>query len=153
MDTAQEAIEHALDMWANQAAADFDKTMSTWKTHKSPVHIDKSANRRIVYVDNPIYSYLNFGTDVRRVLLVGGKSKHGVTSVGKTSPGVIGSATGRQVGRVISRSFQFPGIQARNFDEAIAERIYNEVLPRIADDLSDSLARIFVNTIPDTRTP
>ena len=146
MSDIQSAIEATLDVLAEEAADDFRKTMQTWTAHKSPVIIDKKPNERTVYVRDQIYSYINFGTDVRRALLT-------PDWVSKTQPGVIGSSPGQGLVVAVSRSFQFPGIKARNFDEAIAERIYNDVLPRAAEKLADSLAKIFVEALPDMRTP
>lgn len=131
------AIEEVLDTLAANAAMDFRKTMQTWQTHKSDVMIEKSEGKRVVSVDNQIYSYINFGTDVRRALLT-------PDWVSKTQPGVIGSGAGAGLVVTASRSFQFPGIQARNFDEAIAEHIYNDVLPKLLDKLADDLVRITV---------
>ena len=138
------AIEAALDTLAEEAASDFRKTMQTWVSHKSDVYVEQKPYERTVYVRDQIYSYINFGTDVRRALLT-------PDWVSKTQPGVIGSGAGQGLVVAVKRSFNFPGIKARNFDEAIAERIYNDVLPRVAEKLSDELAQVFVDALPDMR--
>lgn len=142
------AIEHALDVLAEAAASDFSATMRTWQTHHPDVFIVKSKGLREIGIDDQIYSYISRGTDVRRVLLTGNlNATHGVTSVGKTSVGVISSAAGNQVGRVISRAFAFDGIKAREFDQQIAERIEREVLPQVLEDLADELVSMFTETM------
>lgn len=146
----QQLIENLLDALAAEAAHDFERTMETWDNHKSPVQIEKAAAKRVVYVADDIYFYLNFGTKVRRVMLVGeGQGRHGVTSVGKTRVRNLSSSAGQKRGLIISKKFEFPGIDAREFDLAIIERISTQVLPPLLGELADNLVE---SVITVTRT-
>lgn len=133
-------IELALDALAQEAVSDFNKTMKTWQEHKTPVTIEKSRGKRVVSVIDDIYAYVNFGTSVRRALLSPDWKS-------KTVPRVIDSGHGSGRVLAVSRAFEFPGIDARKFDETIVERINTEVLPKTLDALGNKLVRIIVTAL------
>lgn len=142
MATIDTLIENALDELALAAQSDFNKTMQTWENHKSPVQIEKSAHRRVVFVDNEIYAYLNDGTSIRRAFL---SRDH----VNKTFPRVIESRSGKsgRVLRILPREKAFPGIKAREWDLTIVEHIESEVLPAVSEKLADNLVTFIVRAM------
>lgn len=134
------AIEHALDVLAEAAAQGFSATTRTWQTHHPDVFIEKSKGLREVGVDDQIYSYVSRGTDVRRALL-------SFDFIPKTQPGTIGSGAGAGSFITASKAFSFPGIEAREFDKAIEERIDREVMPKVLEELANELVSMFTETM------
>lgn len=123
-------IEEALDKLAEEARLDFVRTMETWQTHRPTVNVVKLPKYRKVYILDPIYTYINDGTPVRRALL----SKDWKS---KTKVRTIQSGPGSGKVLMVSKKFNFKGIQARQFDQTIQERIVNEVVPPIAQQMVD----------------
>ena len=97
-----------------------EDVQGTWK-HKYPVTVEVSALGGYVEVsiNGDIPSYLNFGTAVR----------HAVMSddfIAKTVPNFIPSGAGAGRKLFVSKRVRLPGIEARNFDQSVADKVADQ---------------------------
>jgi hypothetical protein len=133
------AVANGLDGAAAGALVDFQVTTATW-SRKVQFLIDKSqADRRIVGTDDEIYGYVSGGTKPH-IIVAHGKALvfPGGGFRPKTRPRYIGSNKGSKGGAVIFRPVvHHPGTEAREFDEAIAEKWQKE-LPKTLQRAIDS---------------
>jgi hypothetical protein len=129
-DKMAKAVENALNGLALDVQADFGVTTQTWQTVDPDFNIEKKRGRRIVSTDNKIYGYLNYGTRVRHALMSPDFSP-------KTRKRYIGSNKGRGGLVAVSRRIRRPGIKAREFDQAIAEK-WEKLAPNVFQRAIDS---------------
>ncbi|MFG0252981.1 MAG: hypothetical protein ACF8NJ_08925 [Phycisphaerales bacterium JB038] len=111
---------------------DFDRTVETWdgdpyytsQEGENPSSIpeflegvweDKGVINAQVHTDEPLYFFLNDGTDVRYATMTD-------PFEAKTTPGVIGSGPGRGGLLYVDVNTPRPGIEARKWDRAIAHK-------------------------------
>ncbi len=125
-----DAVERGLDRAAEEVKQDFEKTMATWEQPSYFLVAPRPFERRIVTPD-PKYAWLNYGTAVRYATMTNPFSA-------KTEPGVIGSRAGVGGLLFVSRHHPRPGIIAREFDKAIAERFQQG---RLAEILQEEIAK------------
>lgn len=123
------AVTNALDGAAAGALIDFKTTTQTWK-HKVAFQIDKGRpDRRVVGTDDEIYGYVTEGTRPH-IIVAHGKALafFGGKFRPKTRVRTIGSNKGSKGGAVIFRKMvHHPGTDAREFEEAIAEKWQKEL--------------------------
>jgi hypothetical protein len=132
------AFVTALDGAAEGAKVDFETTTATWQ-HKVGFSIDKQDDRRIVGTDDEIYHFVNKGTKPHTIVA------HGRALVfpgggfrPKTRVKVIGSSGGSKgSGTVFRPVVHHPGTDAREFDQAIAEK-WQKQLPVIMQRAIDA---------------
>lgn len=111
----ERAIQNFLDAGAENIRVDFLVTAKTWR-NKPEFEIEKAGpETRKIFTRSKIYLYVSGGTRVRYAVMTRNFKA-------KTSPGVIGSGRGRGGVAFISRKHPRPGIQARNFPEAIIKK-------------------------------
>jgi len=113
------AVENSLSEAAASAKTDFGATTRTWDSQPD-FTIDSRPGVREVYTTNDVYGYLNRGTAVRRAVMVGGfrpKTRHRYIGSNKGKGGVV----------FISKKLSLPGIEAREFDIAVKEKMDDEV--------------------------
>ncbi len=125
-----DAVERGLDRAAEEVGQDFNKTVETW-TEPSIFLIESRPFTRIISTGDPVYGWLNNGTAVRYATMTNPFSA-------KTEVGVIGSRAGVGGLAFVSRHHPRPGIIAREFDKAIAERFQQG---RLAEILQEEIAK------------
>lgn len=115
------------------------RATQTWSDHNTPdfkkhITVGRGWIRWAIEADAPnaeaasisVYRLINDGTDVRRAKMTPDFKR-------KTSPGSLTSRPGRGRVQEISPNFDFPGIEARRFDEQI-----NEILePRLVEAIRE----------------
>ncbi len=126
-----DAVERGLDRAAEEVQRDFGFTTETWEEHHPVFEIISVPSKRTIQTNDDIYRFLNDGTAIRYATMTNPFAP-------KTEPGVIGSQAG--VGRLnyISRARPRPGIIAREFDKAIAERFQQG---RLAEILQEEISK------------
>lgn len=139
-DKLARAVANALDGAAKGAKEDFLVTTQTW-SHKPDFEIQEpSADRRVVGTDDEIYGYVTHGTKPHIIVPRNGKM---LTWIGanyrpKTRPRYIGSNKGGNDNTIVyTKMVQHPGTEAREFDEAVAEK-WRDQLPKIMQRSIDS---------------
>jgi hypothetical protein len=128
--TMRQAVKNGLDAAAKAAEVDFKVTVRTWRNKPSFVISSPDAATRVVGTNNMIYFFLTRGTKSymirarnRKILRFRGSYR------AKTAPGVIGSSSGGSSGaEIVARRVRHPGISARRFEEAIADK-WQQLLP------------------------
>ena len=123
------AVENSLSEAAASAKRDFMATTRTWDS-RPEFTIDSRPGVREVYTTSDVYGYLNAGTSVRRAVMVGGfrpKTRHRYIGSNKGKGGVV----------FVSKKLSLPGIEAREFDIAIAEK-WNDKMPALLQRAVDS---------------
>lgn len=113
-DKIGKVVENTLNETALAVQVDFGVTTQTWN-HKPAFNIRSTPGQRIVSTDDRIYGFVSNGTRVRRALMSPDFQP-------KTRNRYIGSNQGRGRVLVVRRTINRPGIQAREFDSAIAEK-------------------------------
>lgn len=108
-------IERTLDRQAKLVQTDFNKTTSTWQ-HGVPFYIAASIGERVIATSDDIYRYVSEGTKVRRVIMTPNFSPKSKRRFIGASVGAGGVAFGP------SKRINRPGIKAREFAEAIADK-------------------------------
>lgn len=101
-----------------------DDVQGTWN-HKYPISIELKSGYAEVSMNGDIPSYLNFGTAVR----------HAVMSddfEAKTVPNFIPSGAGAGRKLFVSKRVRLPGIEARNFDQSVADKVAEQAAEIIA---------------------
>lgn len=124
------AIQNGLDAAAKAAKVDFGVTVQTWN-HQPDFTIQEDGDfKRVIGTDDEIYGYVNSGTKPHIIQATAGKVLAFGPSSPKTAPRVIGSGAGSRGGASTFRKrVQHPGTQARDFDQAIAEK-WQDMLPQ-----------------------
>lgn len=125
-------VEEGLDEVAQQTLADFSKTTDTWQD-KPTFDIQKERLSRTVGTDDQIYSYVSNGTAVRYATMTADFQP-------KTKELYLGSFAGAGGKQFVSRKHPRPGIQARKFDEAVANKYQ--------DGLAAEIIQAKINEIP-----
>jgi hypothetical protein len=128
VDKLARAVTNGLDAAAAGALEDFKVTTQTWE-HQPEFTIEKHQDSRIVGTDDEIYGYVSGGTRPH-VIVAHGKvlAFPGGGFRPKTRVRYIGSNKGSKGGAVILRpKVNHPGTDAREFDQAIAEKWGNEL--------------------------
>lgn len=127
-------LERGMQDFVDLVYKDFRKTVSTWRGKPNFEKNVKAKSNSIegeVKTDNEIYLYVSGGTRVRYATM----SRDWKS---KTRPGSLQSGSGR--GRVlfVDRRYPRPGIEARKFDEQIANlrekdlnKIMNDILKKM----------------------
>jgi hypothetical protein len=125
----QRAITNGLDASAKAAKVDFGVTTQTWAKKPDFEISEPDPYSRVIGTDDEIYGYVNDGTKPHLIVARNGKAlAFGVPSGAKTTPRVIGSSAGRKGSTMIRRkAVQHPGTDAREFDQAIAEKWENQL--------------------------
>lgn len=134
-----QAIKNALDGAAKAAQVDFNVTAQTWQ-HKPAFTIDSPSDfSRVIGTDDEVYGYVNSGTRPHVIKPRNGKVlAFGSSFSPKTAPRVIGSGGGSKGGgTVFSRGVNHPGTDAREFDQAKAEK-WTDLLPQTIQRAIDS---------------
>jgi len=96
---------------------DFQRTTKTWE-HEVTFHQLTEIEPEptvLVYTDDEQYGYVSGGTRVRRALM-------SPDFEAKTRPGALDSFPGKGGVVFISRKLNLPGIEARNFPEAVEKK-------------------------------
>lgn len=142
LNVLKDATEKGLDRGAKIVQKSFQETMGTFK-RKHPVRINRRKAYRFIWVDDRVYSFINYGTSIRWAVMSSDWRS-------KTRPGSIRPRSGRGKPVVIGRRAMTrrgispkPGIRARRFDKAIVERDAPKVHRVIKDDLAKSVRRLF----------
>ncbi len=124
------AVTNALDGAAKGALVDFKTTTQTWE-HQPAFDIQQpSEDQRVVGTDDDIYHFVSGGTKPHIIVPRNGKV---LTWIGanyrpKTRPRVIKSNKGGNDNTIVyTKLVQHPGTEAREFDEAIAEKWQKEL--------------------------
>lgn len=130
---AQQAIETALDMAAEDIRIDFQVTAQTWN-NQPKFEIEVIPDGRKIFTDNPIYGYVNDGVSPH-VITAKNTPRMVFFAEGfkpKTRPGKIASYKGKTASKnlVMPVKVNHPGIQAREFSEVIKKKWLKE-FPRI----------------------
>ncbi len=126
-----DAVERGLDRAAEEVQTDFLKTTETWVDHKPEFPITAEPSKRIIATNDDTYRFLNDGTAVRYATMSN-------PFQAKTEVGVIGSRAGVGGLAFVSRHHPRPGIIAREFDKAIAERFQQG---RLAEILQEEISK------------
>jgi hypothetical protein len=113
-DELERILENALTMTAKAVKVDFDTTTKTWNT-RPEFQIARGKFLRTVFTEDANYGFVNDGTTVRYALM-------SPDFKAKTTPGFIGSKAGAGDLIIVNRNHPRPGIKARKFDEAIADK-------------------------------
>lgn len=109
------AVEDSLSEAAASAKVDFEATTATWND-RPDFEIESRPGIREVFTTSDVYGYLNFGTSVRRAVMSGGfrpKSRHRYIGANKGKGGCV----------FVGRNISLPGIEAREFDIAVSEKV------------------------------
>lgn len=112
---AEEAVREVID----GAAEMFDLTVKDFNTKPEFDRVYKRDSRRIVgevFTTDMVYRFLDEGTRVRYAVMT-------PDFISKTRPSVLPSRRGRGGLMKVIKSNPLPGIEARNFDERIAQRM------------------------------
>lgn len=129
----ERAIENTLSMAAAAVEVDFNVTAKTW-THKPDFKIARARGLRRIYTEDRIYGYVNRGTRVRHAVMVPGFRP-------KSRKGFIGANMGRGGAVVVSRKIVRPGIEAREFDVAIADKWRDEFPDQLQRAIDTEVSR------------
>lgn len=117
------AVEKALDNMADLVQADFHTTTASWD-HQPQFTITRATAKRIISTGDRIYTMLNVGTRPHTIVARGRALVFQVPYRAKTAPRVIGSGGGGKGNQqVFTREVSHPGTEAREWDQAIAEKV------------------------------
>ena len=114
-DLLQEAVEETID----EADDQFGRTYATWRHDpgfEKDIDVGRDKIRGSTSTDDPVYRYLSKGTAVRYATMT-------PDFEAKTRPRFLGSSPGRGGVAYIDRRRPRPGIEARQFEEAVKERV------------------------------
>ena len=111
------------------AKQDFEKTTSTWE-HKPPFAIETKSTKNNIELFVGVESSWSPGkkanaSDIYRFVTRGTSKRHALMSPNfspKTRKGVIGSSAGRGGVIRVSKNLQLPGIESRDFEQAITKK-------------------------------
>ena len=106
-------VDKTLVELANGIKMDFEATTRTWQ-HRPEFIIDPTGQRG-VYTGDPIYRFITRGTSIRYATMTPNFQPKSRRRVIGSSPGAGGLA-------YVSRRIPRPGIQAREWEEAIRDK-------------------------------
>lgn len=115
LDAFTELIRETIE----EADNDFEKTYETWRHNPGfQKDVDVSSKEIVgsVTTEDPIYGFVTRGTAVRYATMTPG-------FVPKTQRRILGSGPGRGGVLYVSKRHPRPGIQAREFEQVVKERI------------------------------
>lgn len=120
---------------------EFRKTVDGWSNPPpfNPHVYHGNALATVVYTESERYAWVNNGTQAHRITPKGARGllrfQPGYRAA--TRPGVIGSGRPSRFGEhVSSRGVFHPGVEARNFDQMIAEEYADTFVADIQDAIS-----------------
>lgn len=142
-----EAFSIAADMMLDLAVA-----TAYWKRDvkfKRVVEVRQDTITIMVGSDDEIYGYVNEGTEAHIILPVNYPMLHFKgTFQAKSIPGVLTSRPGSYGGKDIwSKGVIHPGIEPRNFDQALVDKWQSKFNKRIENALQEALAEAWVAEI------
>lgn len=118
---------------------EFKRTVEGWSNPPpfNPHVYHGTTLSTVVYTESERYNWVNFGTPAHRITPKGrGLLRFQPGYRAATRPGVIGSSRPSRFGdHVSSRGVYHPGVEARNFDQVIAEA-YAETF---VEDIQDAI--------------
>lgn len=119
-DLIRKTTEEAADLLAERGREIFQEdVMGTWET-SYPVEIRRlSRYRRDVVVVGDVPFWLNDGTSINYAVMTN-------DFIPKTNPNALRSGAGRGGFSHLTFPFGGPGIEARNFDQSVAEQLLIE---------------------------
>ena len=142
----------SMDELARRIKADFDSTVATWE-EKPEFTVTRLANalriKITIATDDIIYFWVSQGTEPHEIEPI---DSDGVmifqeNYAAKTSPNVIGSRVGGESGATIFSKHAFhPGIEPRNFDEAIKKKV-TSTIRNYFDGVAVNVARVSGHSI------
>jgi hypothetical protein len=134
-------VRRVVDVYRKRVRADFEKTTKTWDRKPRFQEQRDTTSQHIgfvVWTDDQTYRWVNEGTDPHGISPVLSDYLSLAPYVHKTVPGVIGSrAGGRLPSNRVYGSVWHPGMDARNFDDAIRSKHEQQ----FKKDLQQALAR------------
>lgn len=124
-DLFEQALRDAINPMADLVLTDFERTVETW-TKQPDFTIERAALQAgdmvaLVWTDNEVYGYVNFGTRPHDIFPRNAKRLHFLSGyTPKTSKSLVGSNGGGATGNdVFAAGVHHPGSEARAFDQAI----------------------------------
>ncbi len=126
-------VENSLTETARAIKIDFDTTTATW-SDRPDFRIESHTGERTISTDDEVYGYINRGTAVRHALMEPGfrpKSRRRYIGANKGQGGVV----------IVSKKIVRPGIEAREFDEAIAVKWHDEFPAQLQRAIDSEAAR------------
>lgn len=136
----ERAVRDGMREAGEEAVALYESCTATWD-HQPTFEIVEVADGVIVGTDDPIFQYVDEGTDPHPIVAKPGKTlrfRGGYSA--KTTPGQLGSGGGGASGGVVYRQrVNHPGTQARNFTALVQRQMQNTVPVIIAQHLNDAL--------------
>lgn len=128
-------IEAVVKDTAEKEARSFRRTVQTWSAKNKPIFRIRKINSGDdiahygIFTDSLIYKWVNFGTKPHKIVANGNAGGNGLwlrfqeNYKAKTRPGFITARDGGKFGNwVTPTETNHPGIEARRFDEQIAEK-------------------------------
>lgn len=127
----EQAIQAALNDAEREALVSYGNTVQTWT--RKPVFTSQRLAlwERVIGTDDEIYGYVNHGTEphIIRPRNPGGVLAFQSGYQAKTIPNVAFSRAGGAFGPTVhAREVNHPGTEARNFDDAIANRVQSRIV-------------------------
>lgn len=129
---------------------EFRKTVDGWSNPPpfNPHVYHGTSLRTVVYTESERYIFVNNGTSAHRITPKGARGllrfQPGYRAA--TKPGVIGSSRPSRFGEhVTSRGVYHPGVEARNFDQVIAEEYADTFVEDIQDAISMAVGKASVS--------
>lgn len=133
------AVERALDNMADLVEADFRTTTASWD-HQPQFTITRATFKRIISTGDRIYGMLNVGTRPHTIVARGRALVFQVPYRAKTAPRVIGSGGGGKGNQqVFMREVSHPGTEAREWDQAIAEKFQGLIANYMQSEINKAL--------------
>lgn len=121
----ERAVERGLDELALEGKTLFEQTTRTWETDVDFTVGDDGDLGKEIFTDNEIYGYVSNGTRPHTITARNGPAlAFQIGHTAKTVPGALAARSGGRGGPLARPvTVQHPGIEAREFDEAVAERL------------------------------
>ncbi len=116
---------------------DYEKTVETWDEEIIFEQLTQTVGGDLIVIvgtDNPVYGYVNDGTEVRRALM-------SPDFISKTRPGVLRARPGQGGVVFISKNLELPGIEARDFIGLITKKWWPIYRARIHKVMRDARRR------------
>lgn len=128
------ALERAYDTAEIGVLTDYESTVATWKK-KPHFYSTRQKNTIIVWTDDKIYQYVNYGTSAHLIFPKRARAlRFRAGYRAKTHVRVIKAGSGGSFGATrFSKGVIHPGTEARNFDQEISKK-WDRVFPQIVDD-------------------
>lgn len=134
------AVDRMLDNMADLVEADFRTTTASWD-HQPQFVVTRATAKRIITTGDSIYGMLNVGTKPHTIVARGRALVFQVPFKAKTAPRIIGSGGGGKGSQQIyTREVSHPGTEAREWDQAIAEK-WQGLIGRYMQDAINAAVR------------